>query len=214
MPAEDPHYDVITERPWSQGRDTKGSNASFWFSSYFWRRNSKASSLSLNAKEEEQLPLLQRQQTQGCAACAEENLVAISCARPEPVARGPGSSRHASTAAAAAAAAKLAVYETLLSLGAPSCGHPSVGGRRCSCTDQQQKQQDSSSAPLLFPVAVPLGFQTRGRIEFESVTVAYRLVAQPTEVAVHLTPSGLRWLRRIFSLPIGVSMHCSTKGRV
>lgn len=80
--------------------------------------------------------------------------------------RAPVSSRQT----AAAAAAKLAVYETLLSFGSQS--------RQLNDSMRPwaaaQKQQTGAVAALSFPVAVPLGFRTRGRVDFENVTVAYR----------------------------------------
>ena len=177
VPAEDPNYDVITERPWSQQTPAKGSDSSVWSRWLLpWRRSTSTSLLPLCTKEEERQPLLQQQPLESCGVCTDKKVVDVCCPAPGPV-KIPGASRGAATttAAAAAAAAKLAVYETLLSFGTPPCAHQSgEGGLRCSCKEQQQQQQSRGGAPPLFPVSVSLGFRTRGRIDFENVTVAYR----------------------------------------
>ena len=167
MPAEDPNYDVITGLPWQPTAAVEGAVTSSRWGWPTWGKRKAKDMLPLHATEEEQQPLLKQHTQSRCPDCAAPR----DSAYRHPFVRHPALPPMASASkhSAAAAAGTIAGHETLASF--RPCG-PLLLSRWCegSCS----KGEGASTKPLPFLSPVSLGFCTRGRIDFEDVTVAYR----------------------------------------
>lgn len=177
IPPEDTTYDAITGLRWHHptGQTEKGGPSKKPFSLWCWlswRQQKQKDLLPLHATEEERQPLLSQQPSLSrCPDCAAPKGLSLR----QPFVRHPAlpptvwGFRY-STAAAAGA---IAGHETLASLrpGAPNVLCGGVGG------GPGEKEAGDAKTPLPFAPSVPFGFGTRGRIDFENVTVAYRWAA-------------------------------------
>ncbi|XP_026189648.1 uncharacterized protein LOC34621827 [Cyclospora cayetanensis] len=181
VPAEDPNYDVITGLPWHPITSKPAAPSSSWLPWLSWRRrlkkDAKTTQLPVFVDNEEQQPLLkQRRQPETCPDCSEPRALLYLGALSSPP---PPAFRRS----AAAAAGALAVHETLACLrgrGGPLSASFAVGDL---CTKGTMNKQLSTP----FPDSVSLGFRTRGRIDFENVTVAYSSCSPPAVRGVSLT---------------------------
>lgn len=170
VPAEDSNYDIITGLPWQPAGRSEKSASSAWRWWPLWGKAKKEGELPLH-KGEEQQPLLQRQvQQQNSNKCQDCALLKAAPFRPpsiqHPALIHAGSGYRFSTAEAAGA---IAGHKTLASFGSLGSALPAGGNWECS-----MKSEGNVVRPLPFPAAMPLGFRTRGRIDFENVSVAYR----------------------------------------
>ncbi|KAL8425378.1 hypothetical protein Efla_003606 [Eimeria flavescens] len=198
VPPEESSYDAITGLPWQPTKPAVQNSSTLawrWWRASLQRQEDTKLPLPLYATAEEQQPLLQQQQQQQQVLQKQPEWRCPDCLAPgELLQRGPvgGTPALLLTApggrrSAAAAAGLIAGHETLASL-RPWSPYPSHSGKAAG---EQQRlaitegKEQTHSLPL--PPAIPFGFHTRGRIDFENVTVAYSVGSLPALQGISLT---------------------------
>ncbi|KAL8435956.1 hypothetical protein ACSSS7_002097 [Eimeria intestinalis] len=191
VPPEDSSYDAVTGLAWQPVKATVNKSS---FSMWRWwplslrKQENKRLPLPLHADDDEQQPLLQHLQQQGASTCPD-------CAAPvAPPQREPFVRHRAlpltasgSRRSAAAEAGMIAGHETLAYVRPwwPQLPHKGMKGRPHEGPPTEGDTQLTRTPPL--PPSMPFGFHTKGRIDFENVTVAYSLGSAPALRGISLT---------------------------
>ncbi|KAL8455241.1 hypothetical protein Emag_000944 [Eimeria magna] len=196
VPPEDPSYDAVTGLAWQPVKATVNKSPSYlwrWWPLSLRKQQNKHLPLPLHATDDEQQPLLQQQQQQqqqqqGASMCPD-------CAAPVALLQRAHFVRHpalpftalGSRRSAAAEAGMIAGHETLAYLRpwGPQLPHKGVEVGPHKGPLSEENTQLARSSPL--PPTMPFGFHTRGRIDFENVTVAYSLGSAPALRGISLT---------------------------